>query len=509
MVDSEVRTADGAGSADAAQTADPSVQAALGIELVDTMSKVTASVANVLSMVHGRLHDYAGLHAATVFTLDDEDGSLHPVGEVGGAVDEHARLAGSIFRTPAGGPPVRSGQNLTMRLRFSGETVGVLVLTGDRLDRLLPGTLAAVALGLASTVRSLAAERTRQFVAHTTATIRKLYEHGTIATTVEAAGELLARTTAEAFRTEHAAVQLVDPDGRVCHVTGVSLSNERNIALREKTLGRMAADSPVWRAAAKAAGPLLVDDIGSSPVRPGGIVQTIGLRTYVAIPLMSATGPVGMVICGDAGTARRWTHNDRVLAEQLGAEGAMIVDSARLRQAEVQHVEELTKRAYHDALTGLANRSQLMITATRTVTAANRAGRRTALLLLDLDGFKGVNDAVGHHAGDFLLQQVAERLLESVRENDLVARLGGDEFAILLTRDPDETAASAVADRIHRRLCEPYDLDGTTLTIGASIGVALCPDDADDVPTLMRGADEAMYRAKRHGGGCRLFISSE
>jgi diguanylate cyclase (GGDEF)-like protein len=505
-VDSEVRTANGAGSA--AQAPDPGVQAALGNELVDTMAKATASVANVLTMVHERLHEYAGLQAATVFTFDDEDGSLNAVSEVGNTVAEHSRLAGSIFRAPAGGPPVHSGQNLTMRLRFSGETVGVLVLTGDKLDRLRPETLAAVALGLASTVQSLAAERNRQFVAHATATIRKLFEHGTIATTVEAAGELLARTTAEAFRTEHAAVHLVDLDGRIRYVAGVSLSAEQNTTLQASLLGEMAADSPVWRAAAKAAGPLLVDDVGDSPVRTGGLVQTIGLRTYVAIPLMSATGPVGMVVCGDAKGTRRWTHSDRVLAEQLGAEGAMIVDSARLRQAEAQHVEELTKRAYHDALTGLANRSQLMITATRTVAAANRAGKRTALLLLDLDGFKAVNDTAGHHAGDYLLQQVAERLVESVRDNDLVARLGGDEFAILLTRDPDEAAASAVADRIHRRLSDPYDFDGSTLTIGASIGVALCPDDADDVPTLMRGADEAMYRAKRHGGGCRLYISS-
>jgi diguanylate cyclase (GGDEF)-like protein len=102
-----------------------------------------------------------------------------------------------------------------------------------------------------------------------------------------------------------------------------------------------------------------------------------------------------------------------------------------------------------------------------------------------------------------LLHAVGQRLLETVRDGDLVARLGGDEFAVLLTHDPDEAEASAIAGRIHRRLLEPYVIDGALITVGASIGIALCPADATDAATLMRAADAAMYQAKRHGGGVR------
>jgi diguanylate cyclase (GGDEF)-like protein len=134
-------------------------------------------------------------------------------------------------------------------------------------------------------------------------------------------------------------------------------------------------------------------------------------------------------------------------------------------------------------------------------------GTRAAVMLLDLNGFKQVNDTAGHQAGDVLLQQVSKRLLGSVRDNDVVARLGGDEFAILLTRDPDATAAEHVAERIVDRLRTPFEIDGVQVQIGGSVGIALFPDDATEYDALIRAADVAMYEAKRdtkvHGGGYR------
>jgi len=128
-------------------------------------------------------------------------------------------------------------------------------------------------------------------------------------------------------------------------------------------------------------------------------------------------------------------------------------------------------------------------------------------MLLDLNGFKQVNDTAGHQAGDTLLQQVSKRLLGSVRDDDVVSRLGGDEFAILLTRNPDEAGTAKVAGRICDRLREPFTIDGEVVQIGGSVGIALYPDDAPDYDELMKAADEAMYEAKRdtkvHGGGFR------
>ena len=501
---SNLRAAGGAHAYAAALRPAQEEQSALFTQLVEAMTRDTASVANLLSLIHARLNGYAGLRASSVFTLEPDDGTLERIGAVGEAAGDHAALAGAVLRAPAGGSPLQDDGSLALRLRIGGETVGVLVLTGTRLDRLRPESLAALGLTLSATVHSLAAERSRQFVAHAAATARRLFEEGTVATSVEAAGTLLARSTSEAFRTEHAGVHLVDARGRIRYAAGVSLDAAQNATLQSRLLGKFAHESPVWRTAKHTAGPLLIDDVQGSPVRPGGFVQTMGLRSYIAMPLLSAAGPVGMVLCGDATGARRWTGSDRTLARQLAVEGALIVDSARLRQAEAQHVAELTRRAYHDALTGLPNRSQLLRTAQQRVAAASRAGTRIALLLLDLDGFKAVNDSAGHHAGDALLHAVGRRLLEAVRDGDLVARLGGDEFAILLNRDPDPAQAVAIAERIHRLLCEPYLIDGVPVSVGASIGIALCPDDASDMVALMRGADAAMYQAKRHGGGIGL-----
>jgi diguanylate cyclase (GGDEF)-like protein len=180
-----------------------------------------------------------------------------------------------------------------------------------------------------------------------------------------------------------------------------------------------------------------------------------------------------------------------------------------MRQAAQAHVAELSHQAFHDSLTGLPNRSHLLGRAEDAVRQAAETGTRVALLLLDLNDFKQVNDTAGHEAGDLLLQRVAQRLLGSVRDNDVVARLGGDEFAIVLTRNPDATAAGHVAERIVERLRGPFRIDGRQVQVGGSVGIALFPDDAGEYAALMRAADAAMYDAKRDtkqdGGGYRFF----
>ncbi|MEV8504644.1 sensor domain-containing diguanylate cyclase [Actinoplanes sp. NPDC051475] len=475
-------------------------QAQLLADLVEVMTRDIPSLEHILSIVDRRLSVACGMTGATVFTLDPDDGSLRPAATRGTAAPDDLRLAGRVFRVSAGAPPVRVGDRMAVRLRIGGQTVGVLVLSGTELDRMRPEIAAGTALQVAATLQVLAAEVHRQYTAHATATIRKLFEEGATATSVEAAGQLLAKATGEAFRTERAAVHLVGPDGMIRHAVGVGLTDEMSEALRDNLVGRRADDSPVWQVMQKVDGPVLISDTTTTDVRTGGFVETMQLRSFLAMPLMSAAGPVGVVMCGDSGV-RNWSGRDHTLARQVAMEGALIVDGARMRQAEQQHMAELTRQAYHDALTGLPNRSHLLERAEQEVEAAMATGGRIGLLLLDLDGFKRVNDTVGHHAGDALLQAVGRRLQGALRDHDVVARLGGDEFAILLTRNPDAESAATIAGRIHARLSRPYDIEGRKISVGASIGIALFPSDADDMTTLMRGADAAMYRAKRGGGG--------
>jgi diguanylate cyclase (GGDEF)-like protein/PAS domain S-box-containing protein len=153
-------------------------------------------------------------------------------------------------------------------------------------------------------------------------------------------------------------------------------------------------------------------------------------------------------------------------------------------------------QAYHDPLTELPNRVQLRDRMRLALAQARRAGRSVAVLFIDLDGFKAVNDRYGHAFGDRLLQEVAARLRECVREDDLVARVGGDEFVLLLPflRQPDD--AERIARKLAERVAEPLELDGRVLRVGTSVGIAFFPRDGDDEDRLLTSADESMYRAK-------------
>jgi diguanylate cyclase (GGDEF)-like protein len=484
------------------QTTLDDAQEALLAELVSFMTRDTPSVQHVLELAEPHLRAAVGLTAATVFELDSETGLMNACAQVGEPGRRDMLTAGKVFRMAAGAPPLVSGEQMAVRLRIGGQTVGVLLLTGTGLAALRHEVLAEVALHFASTLQGLAAEKQRQFVSHTSTIIRSLFEEGMAATSVEGAGRILAAATADAFRTEFAALYLVDGDGRIRYVHSAGLPSEI-----ESLIGQKAAGSPIWRGIAADRRPALVGDASTAQVRPGGLVQSVGLRCFLALPLLSAQGPVGMILCGDTSGTRDWSSRDRILAEQLSVEGALIVDSAEMRQAAQAHVAELSHQAYHDSLTGLPNRSHLLGRASEAVRLAAVTGTRAAVMLLDLNGFKEVNDTAGHQAGDLLLQQVSKRLLASVRDNDVVARLGGDEFAILLTRDPDATAAEHVAERIVDKLRSPFEIDGVRVQIGGSVGIALFPDDATEYDALMRAADAAMYDAKRDtkvvGGGYR------
>ena len=165
--------------------------------------------------------------------------------------------------------------------------------------------------------------------------------------------------------------------------------------------------------------------------------------------------------------------------------------------------EELRKRlehqAYHDPLTGLRNRAAFDVDLREQSERRRPAGEGLAVLFIDLDGFKLVNDRLGHEAGDTLLEAAARRLEACVRPDDLVARLGGDEFTILLPGANDVEGALVVAERILDRLDAPFAVAGTRVRVSASIGVAFSRSSSNDPDQLVREADQAMYRAKRSG----------
>lgn len=183
--------------------------------------------------------------------------------------------------------------------------------------------------------------------------------------------------------------------------------------------------------------------------------------------------------------------NDGVL------EGTVMVFSdlsqVKAYQAEIQQL------AFHDALTGVPNRRLLKDRLAQSMGYAHRHQRHLALMYIDLDHFKQVNDTLGHDGGDDLLRAVATRLVHAVRATDTVARIGGDEFVVLLPEVSSAEAAAEVAQHILDALQAPVSIKGHTLMVGVSIGVALFPHAADDITTLMKAADQAMYTAKQSG----------
>jgi diguanylate cyclase (GGDEF)-like protein len=161
--------------------------------------------------------------------------------------------------------------------------------------------------------------------------------------------------------------------------------------------------------------------------------------------------------------------------------------------------ERLAQMAFFDPLTGLANRSKFEETAATALARARRRNTRLACMFIDLDGFKDVNDRLGHEAGDLLLQDVAARMRHVFREYDTIARLGGDEFAILLTDIENYTDVAHIASRLCEALSMPLVFDRQTMQVTASVGISVYPDVADTVADLLRCADEAMYDSKHAG----------
>jgi diguanylate cyclase (GGDEF)-like protein len=172
-------------------------------------------------------------------------------------------------------------------------------------------------------------------------------------------------------------------------------------------------------------------------------------------------------------------------------------------------VAENEHQAMHDALTGLPNRTLFRDRVDQAILSARRGEAHIAVMLMDLDRFKEINDTLGHHNGDFLLQQIGPRLRHCLRESDTIARLGGDEFAILLPNLTEPTAATQVAEKIRSALSRPFVLEGLTLSVEASIGIAFHPDHGTDVDMLLQRADVAMYVAKESHNGHEIYAAED
>ena len=209
------------------------------------------------------------------------------------------------------------------------------------------------------------------------------------------------------------------------------------------------------------------------------------------------------------------TREDEALHLEISVSRTAVDDAAvfilvardvSLRKREDAHTRFL---AHFDSLTGLPNRTLFEERASQAITQTRRTGMVLAVMMLDLDRFKEVNDSLGHQVGDRLLAAAAKRIRESVRETDTVTRLGGDEFAVLVTNLADPTGAATVGEAIVTALNSPFDLDGERIITSASLGITTFPADGTGIDVLLRNADRALYRAKAKGRNTYQFYVPE
>jgi diguanylate cyclase (GGDEF)-like protein len=303
-------------------------------------------------------------------------------------------------------------------------------------------------------------------------------------------GNLVARHLAEATDMNDCVIYALDAQTRRLtpfgsHPAEHSLETEAESLMERPTLGRVMHDRS--RVVVDVSDP---QDDATERDR----LSALGRKVMLLLPLVAHAEPVGVAELTST-KSRSIDERRLALARTLAFEAAMAIENGRL-------YHELRERALHDPLTGLANRSLFFDRVSHAIArVARQPDALVAVLYVDLDEFKAVNDTLGHARGDRLLVLVAERLLTAVRGSDTVARLGGDEFALLLEDLASADAALVVAERALSLLTKPFELHGQSVNMSASIGVALRTKGGFGAEALTNEADVAMYEAKRSGKG--------
>ncbi|HEY5800417.1 MAG TPA: EAL domain-containing protein [Burkholderiaceae bacterium] len=262
------------------------------------------------------------------------------------------------------------------------------------------------------------------------------------------------------------------------------------------------------------------DQSAIAQLKKVGSALVIGLAviTMHYTGMAAANFPLGSVCMSAGGVDDTWLATTIVLAtvlilsialllsivdSRMASRTAGLVTSLRDANAQLNHL------ALHDNLTQLPNRILLEDRVEQAIASAQRSGKRLAVMFVDLDRFKIVNDTLGHHYGDKLLREVADRLRGTLRAEDTIARVGGDEFIVLAKELPDAQAAGQLADKIVASLSLPYLIDEQEQDISASVGISIFPDDGADLRTLMSNADSAMYHAKKMGRNNSQYFTPE
>jgi diguanylate cyclase (GGDEF)-like protein len=363
---------------------------------------------------------------------------------------------------------------------------------------------AGVLLAVAS-VLVLAAHRRYAVLAESHERVERLYRFTSLTSTAGTVDAVIATALRESLsllRSEHAEVLLL-PRAVGSEPSAAMAGTRLCVALRE-------GDPAPCPGTMQEADPLVADVLAgrtglviprrTQDARHRRFLDAYGLRDAVLVPLWSEGGVAGLLLLGNRpGAVRSYGDEDRLLAESIATQTGLALAAAHV-------VDRLQHDSLHDALTGLANRTLLNRWLADAANGSHEGGHRPAVVLVDLDGFKQVNDTLGHARGDELLAWAARRLEGQAGLGGRVARLGGDEFAVVL-HDEAEADVLARAGRMSRALRRTVGAGDLAVEVGGSLGVAFLVEGAGDPSDVLRRADAAMYAAKQSGGGVRCWTS--
>ena len=251
----------------------------------------------------------------------------------------------------------------------------------------------------------------------------------------------------------------------------------------------------------------LLDDAKRSILEGAGRLREI--RSTLSVPVVVSGTTVAYLHLDSFRSPHAFDEDAIESGTLLGGLLGALAQRVALESELLRERTKLDHMAHHDQLTGLPNRVLLRDRLSHALARDHRSGRSTALMVIDLDGFKTVNDTLGHAAGDQLLVEVGARLRRALRDEDTVARLGGDEFAVVAAGLDDAGAVQVVAARAAAVVAEPVAIAGRQVQLGGSVGLSIAPQDGADADTLLKNADLAMYRVKREGRGAIAFYTSD
>lgn len=254
---------------------------------------------------------------------------------------------------------------------------------------------------------------------------------------------------------------------------------------------------------------LTIDDISKDPRSVGFPPHHPSMKSLLAVPISYQNNVFGRIYLSDKLNGEPFNGDDETLVKSFARSLSLALENSREMEEIRKKQEYLDYLAHFDTLTGLPNRTLFTDRVKQTISRSHRKKQQFAILFIDLDNFKLVNDNLGHSQGDALLKEAASRIAANLRENDTIARLGGDEFTVILPDLSDPQDAGLVSEKIIRAIVEPFKIDGHEIHISASVGIAVYPKDANTLEPLLANADIAMYHAKNLGKNNYQFFARD